>query len=240
LTFKQIFQLQIMDLKKEAARKAITYINNKTTVGLGAGSTIAFMIEFLAEEVKKGLALKLVTSSFTTHQLLLQNGFTVQAIADVAEIDIYFDGCDQFDNNLNALKSGGGIHTREKLLASMAKQFILAGDEAKYAEELSTKFPLVIELLPESYRYVLARIQNLFPGVKMVLRISDKKDGAAITENGNYLVDCWFTSWPDLGLLNKQIKAITGVVETSLFYQLADKAIIAGKDGVRILEKNAE
>ena len=229
-----------MDLKKEAARKAITYINNKTTVGLGAGSTIAFMIEFLAEEAKKGAALKLVTSSFTTHQLLLQNGFAVQAISDVAEIDIYFDGCDQFDKDLNALKSGGGIHTREKLLASMAKQFILVGDEAKYSEHLGNTFPLAVELLPESYRYVLATIQKLFPGVKTILRISDKKDGAAITENGNYLVDCWFTNWLDLGLLNTQLKTITGVVETSLFYQLADKAIIAGKDGIRIMQKNTE
>ena len=229
-----------MDLKKEAARKAITYINNKTTVGLGAGSTIAFMIEFLAEEAKKGAALKLVTSSFTTHQLLLQNGFAVQTISDVAEIDIYFDGCDQFDKDLNALKSGGGIHTREKLLASMAKQFILVGDEAKYSEQLGTAFPLVVELLPESYRYVLATIQKLFPAVKTILRISDKKGGAAITENGNYLVDCWIKNWPDLGLLNTQLKTITGVVETSLFYQLADKAIIAGKDGIRIMQKNTE
>jgi ribose 5-phosphate isomerase A len=229
-----------MDFKKEFARKVIPFIKNKTTVGLGAGSTIAFMIEFLAEEVKKGLALKLVTSSFTTHQLLLQNGFTVQAIADVMEIDIYFDGCDQFDKDLNALKSGGGIHTREKLLASMARQFILVGGEAKYAERLDTKFPLVIELLPESHRYVLTSIQKLFPDTKIVLRISDKKDGATITENGNYLLDCWFTSWPDLGLLNSQLKAITGVVETSLFYQLADKAIIAGGNGIKILEKNTK
>jgi ribose 5-phosphate isomerase A len=228
-----------MDLKKEAARKAITFIKNKDIVGLGAGSTIAFIIELLAEEIKKGLELQVLTSSFTTHQLLLQNGFTVQAINDVAEIDIYFDGCDQFDKDLNALKSGGGIHTCEKLLASMAKQFILVGDEAKYSEQLSTKFPLVLELLPESYRYVLTTILKLFPDIKAVLRICDKKDGAAITENGNYLLDCWFANWPDLGLLNSRLKAITGVVETSLFYQLAHKAIIAGKDGIKILEKNA-
>ncbi len=229
-----------MDPKKQAAQKAVNNINNQTTVGLGAGSTIAFMIEFLADELKNGLAVKLLTSSFTTHQLLVQNGFTVLAIADVAEIDIYFDGCDQFDKDLNALKSGGGIHTREKLLASMARQFILVSNEAKYAERLTTKFPLVIELLPESYRFVLASIQKLFPDVKLVLRKSDEKDGAAITDNGNYLLDLWFTSWPDLGLLNNQLKAITGVIETSLFYQLADKAIIAGGDGIKILEKNTK
>src|SRR4051812_35064516 len=218
----------LMNLKQEAAKKAVSFINNHLAVGLGAGATMAYMAEFLKEEKA---AVQLYTSSAATKTLLQQNGFTVHDIAVVSRLDLYFDGCDQFDKDLNALKSGGGIHTCEKLLASMAKQFILVGDEAKYSEQLSTKFPLVLELLPESYRYVLTTILKLFPDIKAVLRICDKKDGAAITENGNYLLDCWFANWPDLGLLNSRLKAITGVVETSLFYQLAHKAIIAGKDG---------
>ena len=229
-----------MDLKKRAAGEAISFIKNNTTIGLGAGSTIAYMIELLAEEVRKGLALKVLTSSFTTHQLLLQNGFFVQPITDIAEMDIYFDGCDQLDKDLNALKSGGGIHTREKLLASMAKQFILVGDEAKYVEQFDTRFPLVVELLPEAFSYVSINIQKLYPGVKSVIRMSNKKDGAVITDNCNYLLDIWFASWPDLAQLNRKIKEITGVVETSLFYKLADKAIIAGENGIKILEKNRD
>jgi ribose 5-phosphate isomerase A len=227
-----------MDLKKAAAQKAVTFINNNTTIGLGAGSTIAHMVNFLSAEVKNGLTLKMVSASFNTHQLLLQKGFIVQSIADVAELDIYFDGCDQLDKNLNALKSGGGIHTLEKLLASMAKQFLLVGDEAKYVEQFDTTYPMVIELLPEAIGYVPASIQKLFPDVKAGLRMSDKKEGAAITDNGNYLMDLWFPVWPNLGQLNSLIKGITGVVETSLFYNLAHKAIIAGKDGIKIIEKS--
>ena len=224
-----------MDLKKEAAQKAVTFINNNTTVGLGAGSTITHIINFLSEEVKKGLTLKMVSASFNTHQLLLQKGFTVQSIADVAEVDIYLDGCDQVDENLNALKSGGGIHTREKLLASMAKQFLLVGDEAKYVKQFNTTYPMVIELLPEAIRYAPASIQQLFPDVKTFLRMSDKKEGVAVT--GNYLMDLWFPVWPNLQQLNNLVKGITSVVETSLFYNLAHKAIIAGKDGINIIEK---
>ena len=224
-----------MDLKKEAAQKAVTFINNNTTVGLGAGSTIAHIINFLSEEVKKGLTLKMVSASFNTHQLLLQKGFTVQSIADVAEVDIYLDGCDQVDENLNVLKSGGGIHTREKLLASMAKQFLLVGDEAKYVKQFNTTYPMVIELLPEAIRYAPASIQQLFPDVKTFLRMSDKKEGVAVT--GNYLMDLWFPVWPNLQQLNNLVKGITSVVETSLFYNLAHKAIIAGKDGINIIEK---
>jgi len=228
---------KIVDLKKEAAQKAVTFINENTTVGLGAGSTIAHIVNFLSEEVKKGLTLKMVSASFNTHQLLLQKEFTVQSIADVAELDIYFDGCDQLDKNLNALKSGGGIHTREKLLASIAKQFILVGDEAKYVKQFDTTYPMVIELLPEAIHYAPATIQQLFPDVKTVLRMSDKKEGVAVTDNGNYLMDLWFPVWPNLQQLNNLIKGITGVVETSLFYNLAHKAIIAGKDGINIIEK---
>jgi ribose 5-phosphate isomerase A len=226
-----------MDLKMEAAKKASKFINNHALVGLGAGATIAFMADLLTEEIKKGLDVKFVTSSFTTNQLLLKRGVTVVPIAQVAEIDIYFDGCDQLDKDLNALKSGGGIHTREKLLASMAKQFILVGDETKYSERFDSRFPVVVELLPEALRYVPATIQELFPGTKCELRMSDKKEGAAISDNSNYLLDVWFENWPELSRINNFIKAITGVVETSLFYHLAHKAVLAGKDGIKILEK---
>lgn len=226
-----------MDLKKEAAQKAITFIKDSTIVGLGAGSTIAHIVYFLADELKNDLKIKMVTASFNTQQLLLQKGFVVQPIAAITELDIYFDGCDQVDKNLNALKSGGGIHTREKLLASMAKQFILVGDEAKYVTQFDVSYPMVVELLPEARLYVTASIQKLFPDVKTALRMSDKKEGPAITDNGNYLMDLWFSVWLPLEPLNTLMKAITGVVETSLFYNLAHKAIIAGKDGVKIIEK---
>ena len=226
-----------MNLKKEAALKAITFIHHQNKVGFGAGSTIAFLIEQLAIEVEKGLDVKIFTSSFSTRSLLLEKGFSPLPIADVNEIDLYFDGCDQMDKNLNALKSGGGIHTQEKLMASIAKQFILVGDEAKYADQLDSTYPLVIEFLPEALRYVPSRIQHIFPDVKMAIRMNDKKDGAVVTNNGNYLLDMWFNKWPHLSTINPLMKEITGVVETSLFYNIAHKAIIAGQEGVRVIEK---
>jgi ribose 5-phosphate isomerase A len=226
-----------MDLKKAAAQKAITFIKDKSTVGLGAGSTIAHIVELLVTEKKTGLEVNLFTSSFSTNQLLLKNGFPVQPVDSITELDIYIDGCDQLDRDLNALKSGGGIHTREKLLASMAHQFLLVGDETKYSEQFDTKFPLVIELLPEAFRFVPERIQNLFPGVQCKIRMSERMDGAVITGNGNYLLDVWFPIWPELSQVNRLMKEITGVVETSLFYNLAHKAILAGNDGIKVLEK---
>ena len=226
-----------MDFKKEAAIKAVGFVQSGQVIGLGAGSTIAFMVGLLAEQVRNGLQIQLLTSSFTTRQLLLQNGLTILPVADVEKIDIYFDGCDQVDHNLQALKSGGGIHTREKLLAAMATRFIIAGDDSKYVDRFTTNCPLVIELLPEALRYVPARIHQLFAGTKTELRMGNKKDGATITDNGNYLLDVWFNTWPELDKLNNTMKNIIGVIETSLFYNIVQAVIVAGNDGVRIIEK---
>lgn len=226
-----------MDLKKEAAKKATGFIRNKSTVGLGAGSTITYLADFLKKEINNGLHVKLVTSSASTRQLLLKNELDVLPIAAVGKIDIYFDGCDQLDKNLNALKSGGGIHTHEKLLASMAEEFILIGDKSKLADHFDTRFPLVTEILPEALIFAEAKIKSLFQGVKSAYRTSDKKDGFVITDNGNYLLDIWFQQWPDLATLNPVLKTVAGIVETSLFYNLAHKAIIAAEDGVKVYER---
>lgn len=225
------------DLKKEAAKKAISLINDNTIVGLGAGSTIGYMLQCLKPQIENDFRIQLVTSSFSTRQLLLKNKFVVQPISSFKNIDVYFDGCDQLDHKLNALKSGGGIHTNEKLFASMARQFVLIGDESKLVENFDNRFPVVIELLPQAAHYVPECIQNLFPHSKNAFRISEKKDGYVITENGNYLLDVWFGEWPDLSTMNPLLKSITGVVESSLFFNLANKAIIAGKEGIRILER---
>jgi len=226
------------DFKKEAAKKAITLVGDKTIVGLGAGSSIGYLLQFLREQMENGLNIQILTSSFSTRQLLLKNKFAVQSIDAFEKIDIYFDGCDQVDNELNALKSGGGIHTQEKLLASMANEFVLIGDESKLVTNFNNRFPLVIELLPQALSYIPGCIQKLFPDSRSAYRVSDKKDGYIITENGNYLLDIWFGEWTGLSRINPLVKSIAGVVETSLFYGLANKAIIAGKEGVKVLERN--
>jgi ribose 5-phosphate isomerase A len=226
-----------MEAKKRAAEGTIPFFKNKSLIGLGAGSTIAYVIEILNEH-KNEFHAKFISSSFNTLQLLKENEFDVAPLNSVAAIDIYVDGCDQVDRNLNALKSGGGIHTMEKLLASMAKEFIIVGDEGKYVDEFDSKFPVVIDILPEALHYILAKLPMLYPGVKTAIRLSDKKDGPVITGNGNYLVDIWFERWPEPEGLHLALKSITGIIETSLFLGLAHKAILGDKDDIRVIEKS--
>lgn len=226
-----------MNLKEEAAKNAICLIKENMIVGLGAGANIAHLVNLLAPKIKAGLGIRLVTASFSTQQLLLQHALQPLSVTTLVQIDIYFDGCDQLDKNLNALKSGGGIHTMEKLLASMAKQFIILGDESKLVERFDNRYPIVLEVLPQAIGYIPHQLEKLFPGSKISYRISEKKDGYVLSENGNCLLDFWPSVWPALARLHNTLKGITGVVEISLFYQLASKAIIAGIEGVSILEK---
>lgn len=226
-----------MDIKKEAALKAATLVTHQSIVGVGAGSTIAHLVGALKPSIANGLQVQFVTSSFTTLQLLQKNQLPVQPIASYNAIDLYFDGCDQVDQQLNALKSGGGIHTQEKLLASMAKQFILVGDDSKLVSHFDIKYPLVIELLPQAVAFVPYKIEQLFDAVTTFMRMNDKKDGPVITENGNYLLDVYFEQWPQLSQINPLLKTVAGIVETSLFYGLAHTAIIAGQKGVTVFKK---
>jgi ribose 5-phosphate isomerase A len=226
-----------MNLKQQAAQKAATLVEQNTIVGLGAGSTIAFLVGYLEQAMHDGLAIRLATSSFSTLQLMQSGQLPLCHTASLKEIDIYFDGCDQMDKQLNALKSGGGIHTQEKLLASMAKQFVLIGDEAKLVDAFDLRYPLVLEILPQAVSFVPFKIEQLFEGARCSMRMNDKKDGPVITENSNYLVDVYFQQWPDLSAINPTLKSVSGIVETSLFYNIAKKAVVAGDKGLTILEK---
>jgi ribose 5-phosphate isomerase A len=186
----------------------------------------------LINAIKSIPSLTLASSSFTTRQALLQQGFNVKESGWLASLDYYFDGCDQFDWRLTALKSGGGVHTSEKVLAAMAKQFILVGDSTKRVDKLTNTYPLVVEVIPEALTYVSARIKEYFNPTRSELRLSDKKDGAVITERGNYLIDSWFDPFPEPGILNDRVANLPGVLEHSLFFNMAHKAITAGPDGI--------
>jgi ribose 5-phosphate isomerase A len=225
------------DYKLEAAKASLDFIKKGQTIGLGAGSTVASLVNLVAEDLDLVQSLTFVSSSFKTRAYLQEKGLRIQASAYVESLDVYFDGCDQFDQDLNALKSGGGIHTSEKILASMANDFILIGDSSKSVVALDNQFPLVVEILHEALPLVLRRVKQAFPHSELTLRMSTQKDGAVLSENGNLLADIYFNELPPLDFLNVTIKMIPGIVEHSLFYQLATKAIVAGENGITMLTK---
>lgn len=222
-------------MKKKCAKEALKYIKNKSIIGLGAGTTISYLISYIKEA---GLEVEIVTPSLETERLCIENGLKVLPTWSVDTISVAFDGCDEVDHNLTALKSGGGIHTKEKIIASMAKEYILLVDESKVVEKLEFKYPVVLEIIPESLGVVDKNIKRL--GGKLNLRTSSAKNGVTISDHGLYLVDVTFHNddIEDISKLDETLKKMVGVVDTSLFYNIATKAIVAGQDGIRLIERN--
>lgn len=224
------------DYKMEAAKASLKFIKNNQVIGLGGGSTIIKLADLIhADENLDLSSLTFVSSSFKTRAYLVEKGLNVKLSSMVSKVDVYFDGCDQLDEQLNALKSGGGIHTSEKILASMAEEFILIGDESKIKPKLDTTYPLVVELLQEALPLVFNTIKLKYPDSVTELRMAGQKDGAVISDNGNLLAEIRFIELPELKELNTFVKLIPGVADHSLFYQLASKAVIAGAQGVEVL-----
>ena len=223
------------DYKKQAAEKAFEFVQEGQSIGLGDGSTMLHLADFIVADKSLAASLTFTSSSAKTSNRLRDLGVTVLPPSELAEIDLYFDGCDQFDRELNALKSGGGIHTIEKIVASMASEFILVGDAEKYSEQLSTRFPVVIEIIPAALSSVIAQLQRAFPAIVYHLRQNPAKSETATNERGNYLLNVTFDVLPDLAYINTFIKLLPGVVDHSLFYQLATKAVVAGPEGIKVM-----
>ena len=206
-------------MKRLCAREALKLVPEHGIIGLGGGETI----RYLAENIKEaGKAVTVVTPSEQTREICLQLGLTLEETANVSEVEIAFDGWDRLDEDLNAYKSAGGIHTLEKVIARMAKDYVLLADETKAAEKLGYDISIVLEIVPEAYGYVAKKVQAM---------------GGTVKKRNECLLETLFEEKPDLFWLNQELKMITGVIETSLFYHVATKAIVAGTNGIRIIEK---
>jgi ribose 5-phosphate isomerase A len=221
-----------MNVKQECAKAALKYIQSGMIIGLGGGSTISYLIDFIKNE---SIKVKVVTPSMKTKLLCLQQGLEVLPAYAVEEVDVAFDGCDQVDENFHALKSAGGIHTQEKLIAQMAKDYILLADHAKFVPSLTYTHPVVLEILMDSLSFVLNKAEAL--GGKPVVRSGPEKDGFIISDNGNLLVDVYFQSVHDSPQLEKNLKQIAGVIDVSLFTTVVTKVLVAGEDGVKEITK---
>lgn len=209
-------------MKRLCAKEALKFVPDQGKIGLGGGETIGY----LAENIKEaGKHVTVITPSETTRKKCLELGLTVEETGETFGLKIAFDGCDQVDQRLNAYKSAGGIHTQEKIIARMAEEYVLLADETKIVKELGYDIPIVLDIVPEALGYIRREIQAM---------------GGRVRQRNEHLLETEFEGNPPLGELDQRLKAMTGVIETSLFYQIAAKALIAGKDGVRVIEKTGE
>lgn len=225
-----------MNMKQLCAKEALQYIEDGMCVGLGGGSTVGYLAEYLAEESKK---ITVVTPSDDTAELCKKLGLMVLSLEMTDHVDIAFDGCDELDKQLNALKANGAIHTKEKIIASMAEKYVLLIDDSKLYETLPLKDSVTLEIIPQSRNYVQAQVEKL--GGKATLRKSGAKAGFVISDNGNYIMDTCFTDVEVFAgkpeVLHQKLKQITGVIETALFIDVVSFALCVCGEEVKVIEK---
>ena len=196
--------------KINVAKQAMEFIQDKLTssmvVGIGTGSTVNCFIDELGESshLFKGA----VSSSNSSSKLLESKGIEVFSLNDVNGIDFYIDGADEVDKNNNLIKGGGAAHTREKIVAAAAKDFICIVDKSKLVDELGS-FPLPIEVIPESRSLVARKIVSL--GGVPKLRVGTK------TDQNNEILDVTGLDLSDPLEIEKKLNSIAGVVDNGVF-----------------------
>ena len=221
------------DLKQRAAERAIEFVTDGQTVGLGTGSTTRFAIEGLARRVAEGLKIVGVPTSIETERMARGLGITIVQLNDVDQIDITIDGADEVDMRFNMIKGGGGALTREKLVAIASARRVMIVDDSKLVAQLGVTRGVPVEVLPFARRLTERRLAKL--GCQPVLR---QKAGAPFeTDNGNYILDCNFGAIEDPETLEPMIRLVPGVVENGLFINIADLLVIGYSDRVEVRER---
>jgi ribose 5-phosphate isomerase A len=223
--------------KVNAAEAAVKLVKDGQVLGIGSGSTVEHFIRLLGERIRKEeLEVYGVPSSFQSYFLALDSGIRIVGLDEFDVLDLAVDGADEVDSDLNLIKGGGGAFTREKIVDSAAKEFVVIVDWSKKVNRLGEKFPVPVEVLPFAYGYVCRRLRKL--GGEPILRKAKLKLGPVISDNGNFIVDVKFSRIKDVKNLERDINNIPGVVDNGIFpSSLVDIVFVGYSDRVEILKR---
>ncbi|MDI9644806.1 MAG: ribose-5-phosphate isomerase RpiA [Candidatus Verstraetearchaeota archaeon] len=222
--------------KLNAAKAALAEVKDGQVLGIGTGSTVAAFIELLGRKVKEeSLEILCIPTSYQSAYLAAENGLSLTTLDEHPDPELAVDGADEIDGALNLIKGGGAALTKEKVVDSSAKRFVVIADCSKLVGMLG-RFPLPLEVLPYARLKVMKAIREM--GGEPKLRDGgDRKDGPLITDNGNFVVDAAFNRIEDPKGLEIKIKSVPGVVEVGLFVGMAHRAYIGNGQGAKILDR---
>jgi ribose 5-phosphate isomerase A len=227
------------DLKRQAAARAVEQVQDGMKLGLGTGSTAKHFVELLGERVRAGLKVIGVPTSEATRADAERCAVPLTTLDQVDRLDLTVDGEDEIDANLELIKGGGGALLREKIVAAASDRMIVIADDTKWVKTLG-RFPLPIEVIPFGLGATRRAIETVFAenGVSGQMDIRKAKDGHAfVTDGGHWIVDAHLGAIPDSPRLAAALNSIPGVVEHGLFIGLARTAVLAGPQGIRVIER---
>ena len=215
------------EMKKAVGWAALGYVQPNTIIGVGTGSTVNCFIDALAsikDQIKAA-----VSSSEASTLRLKALGIPVMDLNEVDSFDVYIDGADEINGQMEMIKGGGAALTREKIVAAVAKRFVCIVDSGKVVEVMG-RFPLPVEVIPMAREFVARELRKL--GGEPVYR------SGVITDNGNQILDVHGLQITNAKQLEEQINNIVGVVTVGLFAKRgADVALVGSPDGVRTIAR---
>jgi ribose 5-phosphate isomerase A len=227
------------ELKRQAAARALDEVRDGMRLGLGTGSTAKHFVELLGERVRQGLKVVGVPTSETTRADAERCGVPLTTLDQVDRLDLTVDGADEIDPALNLIKGGGGALLREKIVATASDRMIVIADESKWVDPLG-RFPLPVEVVPFGLAATQRAMATAFreSGVSGQMAVRRTRDGHVfVTDGGHWIIDTHLGRIVDAPRLAGLLSAIPGVVEHGLFIGLASAAILAGAQGIRVVER---
>jgi ribose 5-phosphate isomerase A len=221
-------------LKRRAAEAAVAEVEDGMVLGLGSGSTAELALHALAARVAAGLRISGVPTSGRTAALAHRLGVELTDFASHAQLDLAIDGADEVEpSSLALIKGRGGALLREKIVAAASRRMLVVVDDSKLVPRLG-RGAVPVEIVAFGWQATLVHLEEA--GMRPVLRRTP--DGAPfLTDGANHIADCSLGPIDDAAALDRQLRAIVGVVETGLFLGLAWRVVVATAEGVRLLER---
>ncbi|MEP3635674.1 MAG: ribose-5-phosphate isomerase RpiA [Paracoccaceae bacterium] len=217
-----------------AAKRATDFVKDGMRVGLGTGSTAAWLVRCLGEMVRdQGLNIKAVPTSTRTAVLARDEGIDVVSLDEVKWLDLTIDGADEFDGDLNLIKGGGGALLQEKIVATASDQMIVIADAGKEVENLGA-FPLPVEVIPFGWETTRALVEESLISMDVLGRSSSLRmngDKPFMTDEGNHILDLHLKRIGHPRQMALVMNQMPGVVENGLFIDICDSVIVGYGDG---------
>ncbi|EBA15533.1 ribose 5-phosphate isomerase [Roseobacter sp. SK209-2-6] len=217
-----------------AAKQAAGLVESGMRVGLGTGSTAAWLVRCLGEMVREeGLRFTAIPTSTRTAELARELGIKVTSLDEAKWLDLTIDGADEFDKDLNLIKGGGGALLQEKIVATASDQMVVIADAGKEVECLGA-FPLPLEVIPFGWQTSQALLEESLISMDVLGRNATLRmngDAPFVTDEGNYILDLHLKRIGNARQLSLVVNQIPGVVENGLFIDICDTVIIGYGDG---------
>ncbi|CAG0967234.1 ribose 5-phosphate isomerase A [Myxococcaceae bacterium] len=218
----------------ETARRALEYVKDGQTLGLGTGRAASVFVELLGERVRAGLRVRGVPTSIATAELAKKVGVPLVTLEEAGELDVAFDGADEVSPDLDLVKGWGGALVREMIVAASARRFVVLVGAEKLVRAIGERGRIPVEIVP----YALPLVRRRLAALDLAPVVRAKPDGSPlVTDNGNWILDCGTRPLVDPSRLERAVRVLPGVVGTGLFLGMADAVLVQEGHEVRVMER---